>query len=140
MRFWDSSAVVPLLVDEAATNAVRHLLSSDPVMLVWSLTGVEVTSALWRRARSGELEESGRQLAEEGLGSLERTWTAISALEQTAARAKRLLAVHGLRAADSLQLSAALLACDEDPRGQGFVTLDDRLADAARREGFAVLP
>lgn len=140
MRFWDSSAVLPLLVDEAATKAMRPLLAADPSMLVWALTGVEVTSALWRRFRSGAIDEIGRQRAEGGLRDLERAWTTLAAVEPTAARAKRLLAVHGLRAADSLQLAAALLGCDEAPGGRAFVTLDERLADAARREGFVVVP
>jgi hypothetical protein len=55
-------------------------------------------------------------------------------------RAKRLLARHTLRAADALQLAAALLAADDDPQRLEFVTLDERLAEAARLEGFRVLP
>ena len=49
-----------------------------------------------------------------------------------------MLRVHALRAADALQLAAALLASDEEPAGLDIVTLDSRLADAARREGFRV--
>jgi hypothetical protein len=55
-------------------------------------------------------------------------------------RARRLLAVHPLRAADALHLAAALIACDERSDVLPFVTLDDRLAEAARREGFDVVP
>ncbi|MFY9343542.1 MAG: hypothetical protein WAT39_13685 [Planctomycetota bacterium] len=55
-------------------------------------------------------------------------------------RARRLLANHPLRAADACQLAAALIACRERPDALGFVTLDSRLAEAARREGFTVLP
>ena len=55
-------------------------------------------------------------------------------------RAGRLLATHPLRAADALQLAAALVWCDEAPQGETFVCLDERLSAAARREGFAVLP
>lgn len=51
-----------------------------------------------------------------------------------------LLELHPLRAADALHLAAALLAVEERPQGLGFVTFDLRLADAAEREGFAVLP
>lgn len=47
---------------------------------------------------------------------------------------------RGGRAADALQLAAALIACDEQPSLPPFVALDHRLADAARREGFRVLP
>ncbi|MGI8778207.1 MAG: hypothetical protein ACR2LJ_12695 [Acidimicrobiales bacterium] len=41
MRFWDSSAVVPLLVAEATTELVEAAFQTDPVMLVWWSTEVE---------------------------------------------------------------------------------------------------
>ncbi len=53
--------------------------------------------------------------------------------------AERIVTDHPLRTADALQLAAALIAADGDPRSLELVTLDRRLADAARREGFPVL-
>ncbi len=64
----------------------------------------------------------------------------VSVPDAVKARAKRLLNVHPLRAADSLQLAAALIAADDQPSSRSFVCLDQRLADAAKREGFTVLP
>ena len=64
----------------------------------------------------------------------------MSLVDAVKARAKRLLGVHTLRAADALQLGAALTAASDDPLGWDLVCLDERLAEAARREGFAVLP
>ena len=55
-------------------------------------------------------------------------------------RSGRMLAAHALRAADALQMAAALVWCDDVPEGEGFLCLDDRLREAARREGFDVLP
>ena len=55
-------------------------------------------------------------------------------------RAARLLAVHPLRAADALQLAAALVWVEEQPHGERFVSLDGRLRDAAAREGFTLVP
>jgi hypothetical protein len=52
--------------------------------------------------------------------------------------ARRLLRVHPLRAADSLQLAAAVLASEGRPSTLEFVCLDDRLGIAAQREGFRV--
>jgi len=138
LRFWDSSAVVPLLVDESSSRAVQRLARDDAQLLVWRLTGAEVTSALWRRRRSGELDEAAAIAAEENLAVLERAWACVDELAQVELRARRLLALHELRAADALQLAAALVACDEQPRLLPVVTLDRRLADAARREGFRV--
>jgi hypothetical protein len=53
--------------------------------------------------------------------------------------AQRLLRVHPLRAADSLQLAAALAIAGDDPAELGFVCLDQRLVEAARKEGLDVL-
>lgn len=55
-------------------------------------------------------------------------------------RAKRLLMVHPLRAADALQLAAALVWAAESPQGLELVCLDRRLKEAALKEGFTVLP
>ena len=140
MRFWDSSAVVPLLVREPSSVAVRRVARDDSQLLVWRLTGAEVVSALWRRRRAGELDEAAGVAAEEGLALIERAWTCVDDLAHADRRARRLLALHDLRAADALQLAAALIACDEQPSLLPFVTLDHRLADAARREGLRVLP
>ena len=140
MRFWDSSAVVPLLLEEPATSAIRPLLRQDAAMIAWRLTGTEVVSALWRRRRLDELDEATRREAETGLAVLESRWTSVEDAAHVDRRARRLLATHPLRAADALQLAAALVACDERPDVLPFVTLDERLAEAARREGFTVVP
>ena len=53
--------------------------------------------------------------------------------------AERIVIDYALRTADALQLGAALVAADGDPQSLELVTLDRRLAEAARREGFPVL-
>lgn len=50
-----------------------------------------------------------------------------------------LLARYPLRPADAQQLSAALIVADGEPQAMDFVCFDERLADAASREGFIVL-
>jgi hypothetical protein len=44
-----------------------------------------------------------------------------------------------LRAADALQLAGAVIAAEHEPRSMDFVCLDDRLAEAASREGFRLV-
>jgi predicted nucleic acid-binding protein len=51
----------------------------------------------------------------------------------------RFLRVHSLRAADALQLAAAFIAAERRPPSLEVITLDERLADAARKEGFALV-
>jgi predicted nucleic acid-binding protein len=77
--------------------------------------------------------------AKEQLAALERAWSEVISVERVRERARRLLEIHPLRAADSLQLGAALLTSEETPQGFPFVTLDRRLADAAEKEGFHVV-
>lgn len=140
MRSWDSSALVSLLLQEPGTPAARRLAEVDPAILVWALTPVEILSAVWRHRRQGDLDDQDVAAAEARLGHLERDWTAVSDLGPVERRARRVIALHPLRAADAVQLAAALVACDERTDRFPFVSLDDRLREAARREGFAVLP
>jgi predicted nucleic acid-binding protein len=101
---------------------------------------VECVSALERRRREGSLD---RKLYDEARSRLARILEELIIVEPhptVRGRAERLLAMHPLRAADALQLAAALVACDERPQGQSFVCLDARLRQAADKEGFACLP
>ena len=135
MRFWDTSAIVPLLVAEAATPGVREALRDDPEMVVWWGTGTECVSVLARA------ERAGLQPAEAfwRLDELAEAWHEVAASDMVRRTAARLLRVHPLRAADALQLAAATVAAEGDPRTLPFVTFDERLADAATREGFRML-
>ena len=138
MKFWDSSAIVPLVVAEETSTVCTRLLDEAP--LVWALTSVEIVSALERRARADGLDDETLATARGRLAALRDGWTEVWDLATVRDRAERLLAVHPLRAADSLQLAAALVACEERPRGMGFICLDRGLCAAATREGFEVMP
>lgn len=138
MRFWDSSAIVPLLLEEPARERLLAMLESDPVMVAWWATPVELVSALSRRERDGGISLEDVTSSIERLRSLERAWHTVLPTDAIRSRAQRLLRVHPLRAADSLQLAAALSIAGEDPASLAFVSLDQRLSDAARREGLEV--
>ncbi len=140
MRFWDSSALVAITVDEKATRSVRDLSREDPELVVWVLSEVEITSALWRRRRGNELSEVVRAEAQRQMDLTLSNALTVADVAAVVRRARRLLAAHTLRAADAMQLAAALLACEDEPGRLPLVTVDDRLAEAATREGFMVLP
>ena len=139
MRFWDASAIVPLIATENETGDCRALLAEDSDIVVWLLTPVEVISALTRRLREKSLKSVEFSRSKEQLAVLEKAWSEVISIERVRERARRLLETHPLRAADSLQLAAALLTSEENPQGFSFVTLDQRLGSAAKREGFHVL-
>jgi predicted nucleic acid-binding protein len=138
--FWDSSAVVPVLVAETRSAAMTALLRSDRAPAIWWGSPVECQSALYRRRREGTLSPAG--LAD-AIGRLDRLAEDVDVVAPTARvreRANRALAAHPLRAADALQLAAALVWSGEAAAGEAFVCLDERLRDAARREGFEMVP
>ena len=138
--FWDSSAVVPLLLPDARSAGCATLLRSDTEPALWWGSPVECLSALYRRHREGSLPPAAIAQALDRLKALVADVDIVAPTTPLRERAGRLLAGHPLRSADALQLAAALVWCDESPQGDAFVCLDDRLAAAARREGFTVLP
>jgi predicted nucleic acid-binding protein len=138
LRFWDSSAIVPLIVVEASTEAVQAIAEDDPVMCVWWATEVECVSALARLERDDAMTDATIITALERLDSLVQAWHEVQPIAALRGAARRLLRVHNLRAADALQLAAAVVAAEGLPASLEIVTLDERLVAAARREGFAV--
>jgi len=138
MRFWDTSAVVSLLCEEAGSGSARDLLASDPEVAVWWATPVECMSSIARREREGASRLVVRAL-ERRLRALAERWTEVSPTDAVRADAMRLLRLHLLRAADALQLAAARAICRGTPAGFPLVTADERLGDAAHREGFEVV-
>jgi uncharacterized protein len=140
VRFWDTSAVVPLLVTEVTTPRVRRLLDGDPAVVVWWSTRTEAVSALARQRRAGVLDPTQEAQARRVLDALSTAWTEVSPSVPLRERAERLLGVHTLRAADAFQLAAALVWSRGQTTGHAFVSYDDPLREAAGREGFDVLP
>ena len=139
MRFWDTSALLPLFVAEAHSARVRGWLRRDPVVVVWALSRVELLSALARREREEPAVARGLLRARQRARAAWEEWSEVVALEPVRRQAERLVSVHPLRAADALQLGAALVVTDLDPAGFELVTFDERLALAALKEGFSVL-
>jgi hypothetical protein len=144
VKFWATSAVAPLCFDEGRSSDVDRLLSEDPGMTVWWATSVECASAIDRRRRMGALSAADEDAAFDVLDQLSSAWYEIQAGQLVRSYAFRVLRVHPLRAADALQLAAALVWSGTPTSGPTptveFVTLDKRLAEAARLEGLAVLP
>jgi predicted nucleic acid-binding protein len=139
MKFWDASAIVPLLMAEATTKILQAHAAVDPVMLVWWASEVECASAIARLERDGALEASASHVAFERLRRLSHAWHEVDPSDLIRETAVRLLRVHPLRTADALQLAAAFTAAERRPSSLEVVTLDDRLAGAARKEGFIVV-
>jgi predicted nucleic acid-binding protein len=136
--FWDSSALIPLCVQEQTSNKVKTL-AKQFAPVVWWATTVEIYSAIARLRRSGELDDAGRQAALNRLSVLSQGWREILPSDKLRVQAGVLLDTYSLRAADSLQLASAMIWCQQRPARQRFVSSDFRLCQAAAQAGFAVL-
>lgn len=136
MRFWDTSALVPLLVEEAASPQADEWVTADRGLVVWTLTETELHSALQRRVREGTVEQDASRELEQRIEELVARTHVIRDVDGVKAIAGRVLRTHPLRGADALQLAAALLWVDHRPDRRWFHSFDERLAAAARIEGF----
>ncbi len=135
--FWDSSALVPLCVDQGVSALAKAALK-DKSLAVWWGTPVEMTSAFTRLLRSGDIGQEDFHIALARLAELRRRWIEVQPTEAVRVLAEKLLQRHSLRAADSLQLAAALIWSNQHPRERAFVCFDGRLAEAAGKESFSV--
>lgn len=138
MRFWDASALIPLVVSEPSSERLRALLAEDLDVLVWVWTLPEMISGIERRFREGSLSRTERIEVLSRIEELSRAWDEVSEVLAVRDIAVRLLARHPLRAADAGQLGAAMLAANATGSLTEMVTLDDRLGQAAEIEGFVV--
>lgn len=139
MRYWDTSAVLPLIVDEPTRQRLLALYEEDQQIVTGWATPVEVVSAVARREREGTITADEADAALKAAKRIGAAWHEVVPSDVVRRTAERLLRLHNLRAADSLQLSAALIAANHDPTTLEMVCFDNRLTLAARREGFTVI-
>ncbi|MGE3841749.1 MAG: type II toxin-antitoxin system VapC family toxin [Vicinamibacterales bacterium] len=138
--FWDTSALIPLVLPERRSAALTDAVVADREVTVWWGTPVECLSAAYRRHREAPLPSQVLSAALSRLRAIVEDADTVAPTDDVRRRAGRLVAAHPLRAADALQLAAALVWCEEQPSGELFVCLDQRLRDAAQREGFTLVP
>lgn len=137
MTFWDTSAVVPMLVQEDRTAAALAALQRDREIAVWWGTPVECASAIARLEREGApVAKVSEAFAR--LDDLAASWIEVEPHDDVRTVARRLLRVHPVRAVEALQLAAAFVLAEQRPPTLDILTLDDRVRLAALKEGFRV--
>jgi uncharacterized protein len=137
--FWDTSAIIPLCCLQPQTRRARQAYRLYPTMIVWWATRVECNSALCRLERDRELSAQQAQRSLQILEQHCQHWVEVLPLDKVRSLAERLLRTHELRAADSLQLAAALVWCNYHANDRAFIGSDGRLVEAAEKEGFNVV-
>lgn len=138
MKFWDTSAILPLLVTEVSTQLRQQQYDADPSVVVWFGTLAEIESALTRRKREGGMPGPLEFIIRARLAAITSRWIEVAPTNEVRTRAIRLLRTHALRSADAFQLAAALIFCREQTSHLPFLTADLRLRSAADAEGFLV--
>jgi predicted nucleic acid-binding protein len=137
LAFWDASALVALCVRQGITpRAIALYKRYDAV--VWWAAPVEIASALARLVRMKQIDLDDWTKARKLAKSLADSWFVIQPSDALRARAAQLVDRYDLRAADSLQLAAALQWCEDVPQGRVFLTADRKLKEAALLTGFDV--
>lgn len=136
--FWDSSALIPLCVQEQTSNHAKAL-AKQFAPVVWWGTPVEIHSAVARLHRAGELNNVAKQVALDRLLVVSHGWREILPSDKLRDQAETLLDTYSMRAADSLQLAAAMVWCQQKPARRTFISGDVRLCEAASQAGFTVI-
>lgn len=139
MIFWDSSALVSLFIDEPSSAARLQQFQEDPVTAVWWGTTIECESGMQRRLREGSLSPAGAGQARRVMAKLSSDWLEVPPSPELRQLALRLLRTHTLRAADALQLAAALTIVTGGLAELRFASADQRLNAAAEIENLTVL-
>ncbi len=140
MNFWDTSALAAMILQEKSGHILEAILVEDQGLALWWGTPVEFASVISRRERDGSLSaEQGAALSQR-FNIVAGSGQEVPPVVRIRRLAERLVRVHPLKGADALQLAAALAIAKDDPSSIGFVCLDDRLNQAAAREGFRLLP
>jgi predicted nucleic acid-binding protein len=139
VRFWDTSAIIPLWIAEQGSARAKAWYRTDPDIVVWTLTRVEVLSALARRRRQAPGAASRLLVVRREFIRAWGEWSEVTAIENVRRHAERIVESYPLRAADAMRIGAAIVAAEDDPAGLEFVTFDENLARAAEHEGFRIL-
>lgn len=137
--FWDTSAIVPLCCFQPQSAQARQVVRTYSRQVVWWGTVIEAVSSLNRLTREGTLKQKESRQAFARLDYLRDRWNEVQPTQEVRDRAERLLRIHKLRAADALQLAAALVWCEDRPRARALIGADGNLSEAAGAEGFTVI-
>jgi len=139
MRFWDSSALIPLMLDEPRSDEMRQLLAEDWTIVTSAITPIEIACVLWRKRHHDELSVPAHHEADVAFATLSTRWDEVAYSSAVAEHALDVVSRQSLRSLDALQLASAIAYAGKTAF-LAFVALDEKLRKAARAEGFRVLP
>jgi predicted nucleic acid-binding protein len=140
VSYFDTSAVVPLLVAEPSTPVCREIWQRSERRLSSVVIKAEVAAALGRAHRMGRIDEAVRDAALLAASRLWRACDFVSVSDTLAEAAARLAVRHRLRGYDAIHVAVSMLVADDavgvsgDPamittwRDLGLPTVDTAVA------------
>jgi predicted nucleic acid-binding protein len=137
VAFWDSSVLVSLCIAELKSRQAESWIAEFQTVIWWA-TPVETIGALCRVKREGRISSAEYNQAKAKVHTIESASQIVLPGNRLRQQAYSLLERFQLRAADSLQLAAAMAWCEESPKGNVFLSFDDRLRATAETLGFTV--
>lgn len=136
--FWDSSALVPMCLQQQSSDSAKRL-SQKYTVVAWWATPVEARSAFARELRAGTLSPLEYQQALQKFNVIRAGWHEIQPADELRDLAESMLERYHLRGADSLQLAAAYVWSAGRPFERHFICGDKRLLQAAEQAGFRTI-
>jgi len=134
IAYFDTSAIVPLLIDEAGTERARgQWLAADRLVTV-RLSHVEARAAIAQALRTGRITPAQHRAAVAELPRLLEQVELVDIDDELVHHAGELAEARSLRAYDAVHLAAALSARDPE---LVVVAGDAALLTAAATEGLA---
>lgn len=137
LAFWDSSAFVKLLIEEAGSEDAERLWNDPGPTAASRLVVPEVGAALAAALRARRLDEVSHKTAGRQWRSYRPEINFVEVTAQLAEHAEALAVEHDLSGADAVHLATALQL--EDP-SVIVASWDRRLAAAVVAEGLVVVP
>jgi predicted nucleic acid-binding protein len=143
IAFFDTSALLKRYIpsERGAEFVARILTDRDLQVVVSRIAGIEVASALARRAAEGTLSAPARNAAWGAfLEHVRDEYRVVAISEAVAARAEEVVTAVRARSLDAIQVATALVVAAEVDSDTPFVfyTADGRQAQAAAASGLQV--
>jgi predicted nucleic acid-binding protein len=135
IAYFDTSAVVPLLIEEVGSSLCQEHWSAADRLVSVRLVRVEAHAALAQATRQDRLTARQLRTAVRGLDTLIAQLDMVDVDDELTRSAAEVAERQGLRAYDAVHLAAALAIVDDD---LVLVTGDHALASAATSVGVAV--
>lgn len=138
MRYWDTSALLPLLLKQRCSENIREIIKEDKAISTSWISKVELSSAICRLEREGHISEIELDSLLRRVDMLIQSCCIVHPSEKLSDRAMRALRSHSIKSLDAIQLASALIVSKDVTNNFEFITLDKQLGNIARKEGFIV--